>query len=749
MLEVFTLFCFGRVLLRERVGDDLTNQRVPAMQSRASAVLVFWYQRFCLMRVFVLWGMVLAGACLVSLAAQAQTTEKPPARVLATPVTVPSTPVFISAEAGRHEITVAWRVADDGGARVSSHTLSWAQTGGGSSITVTIKPGEVQRISRTTLYFGVGEKQPTDLTSHEGVLYMLGNNPVGNFLYTLDPKTGIAQRVGNATDFGVNEKFPTGLASHGDKLYMTGGDPGILSSSTVVSVSTNGPYILSTETGIAEMVDPPFRGDFGGFLFEATGLASHGNVLYILGEMEDALFTLDLERGTGQRVGSTPGGFDVEEHEPTGLASHGGVLYMVGKFNDTLYTLNPETGRATKVGPVGVKFPWGLASHEGVFYMVDVDTGALYRAQTLHSGAWRIDDLMGGTEYEITVFVANAVGKSGVASTTVVTLMTEPLMPQNVVAKPRDKAIDLTWDQPASDGGSALTTYRLSWERSAGGVIRSTMVLASVSEYTIMDLTNDVEYTITLSAWNAIGEGPPAQASTTPRPVPSTPLNVMAEPGNTLINLTWGAPALDSGFDVLTYKLSWNPPSYGAASSATVSATNYTITGLTNGQVYTVLVSAESKVGVGPPARVSATPVPEPSTPVFISAEAGPHEITVVWEVADDGGARVSSHTLSWAQTGGRPSSGTVTVAPGSAQRVGSATRFGVNGSYPTGLASHGGVLYMTDGIKNFLYTLNPATGRAQPVGSLSASMITGVPLSLASHEGVFYVGIIRFSSTS
>ena len=43
-------------------------------------------------------------------------------------------------------------------------------------------------------------------------------------LYTLDTTTGIAARVGSATQFGVSEASPSGLASHSSSLYMVGRD---------------------------------------------------------------------------------------------------------------------------------------------------------------------------------------------------------------------------------------------------------------------------------------------------------------------------------------------------------------------------------------------------------------------------------------------------------------------------------------------------------------------------------------------
>lgn len=52
-------------------------------------------------------------------------------------------------------------------------------------------------------------------------LYMVGYNAV---LYKVDVTTGIATRVGSATQFGVNEPFPGALTYHNGKMLMSGLD---------------------------------------------------------------------------------------------------------------------------------------------------------------------------------------------------------------------------------------------------------------------------------------------------------------------------------------------------------------------------------------------------------------------------------------------------------------------------------------------------------------------------------------------
>ena len=63
----------------------------------------------------------------------------------------------------------------------------------------------------------------------------------------------------------------------------------------------------------------------------------------------------------------------------------------------------------------------------------------------------------------------------------------------------------------------------------------------------------------------------------------------------------------------------------------------------------------------------------------------------------------------------------TLNTTTGVATRVGSSSQFGVSESFPTGLASHNGTLYMVGTQTDVLYTLNTTTGVATRVGSSTA----------------------------
>ena len=99
---------------------------------------------------------------------------------------------------------------------------------------------------------------------------------------------------------------------------------------------------------------------------------------------------------------------------------------------------------------------------------------------------------------------------------------TKPGVPGHLNVFPHDTGdLDVYWEAPASDGGSAITGYKVQWKESADSwhtpfdVSEET---APGTTHTITGLTDGVEYTVRVMAVNDVGEGPPsAEASGTPQ----------------------------------------------------------------------------------------------------------------------------------------------------------------------------------------------------------------------------------------
>ncbi|HVW45542.1 MAG TPA: DUF4082 domain-containing protein, partial [Solirubrobacterales bacterium] len=144
---------------------------------------------------------------------------------------------------------------------------------------------------------------------------------------------------------------------------------------------------------------------------------------------------------------------------------------------------------------------------------------------------------------------------------------------------------------------------------------------------TITGLTPGSSYTFTVSAANAVGQGPesPQSGAVTPAPVaPGAPGGVGVAAGNNAAEVTWTAPASNGGSPITGYRVT---PYLGsealAATSVGAEATRATVGSLTNGRSYTFRVAAVNAAGTGAESAASAAVVPrltllENSTPATI-----------------------------------------------------------------------------------------------------------------------------------
>ena len=78
-------------------------------------------------------------------------------------------------------------------------------------------------------------------------------------------------------------------------------------------------------------------------------------------------------------------------------------------------------------------------------------------------------------------------------------------------------SLAVTWTEPASDGGSAITGYKVQWKEAAGSWDTPADVseaAATGTSHTITGLTGGVEYTVRVSAVNSVGDGAPSPEAT-------------------------------------------------------------------------------------------------------------------------------------------------------------------------------------------------------------------------------------------
>lgn len=184
------------------------------------------------------------------------------------------------------------------------------------------------------------------------------------------------------------------------------------------------------------------------------------------------------------------------------------------------------------------------------------------------------------------------------------------------VVEVRDRTVVLSWDAP-DDRGERITGYRVT-------VPGSTERQCASTTCTIDNLTNDVEYTFTVAAKNAVDWSDPSPASATARPdaVPDRPDAPTLVFGDGQVTAAWRAPT-SPGSAVTRYEVMISPaPGSGSATQST-SSLSATFTGLRNGTAYTVQVRAYNRLPE--PSAWSLASAPEvpakaPDAPVVTAA---------------------------------------------------------------------------------------------------------------------------------
>jgi len=245
---------------------------------------------------------------------------------------------------------------------------------------------------------------------------------------------------------------------------------------------------------------------------------------------------------------------------------------------------------------------------------------------------------------------------------------TVPGAPTNVVATGgTNGVITVSWTAPTSNGGSPITSYTIvpRYDYTSGDSI---IVFSSSppfsNDYTVP--VKDESYTFTITATNAVGMGAasaPSAAIFVPN-VPGSPTGVTVAPGyessgyNDSVVLTWTAPTSNGGDSITSYTATASPSGATCISdSGTPSITpGCTVTGLTNGKMYTFTVTATNKLGTSTASAASSSVLIKqtiPSAPLGVFGSSENHAVLVTWSTGPDIGPYPITYFTATSNPGG------------------------------------------------------------------------------------------------
>ena len=143
-------------------------------------------------------------------------------------------------------------------------------------------------------------------------------------------------------------------------------------------------------------------------------------------------------------------------------------------------------------------------------------------------------------------------GSGGGGNRTRVRTPTEPGAPTDLKLLVHDRALQVSWKAPGDNGRQPITDYRLQWRSGDNQLSESdpsVTVAGEVLNRRIGSLDNGTQYYVRVRAINDVGEGPwsTPPASATPAAAPGVPREMMIEPGNQQLTVTWQPPADNGG----------------------------------------------------------------------------------------------------------------------------------------------------------------------------------------------------------
>jgi Domain of unknown function (DUF4082)/Fibronectin type III domain/Bacterial Ig domain len=201
------------------------------------------------------------------------------------------------------------------------------------------------------------------------------------------------------------------------------------------------------------------------------------------------------------------------------------------------------TAVSASPGSAQATVKWSAPSSDGgspiTGYRITPYIGATAQAVTTVSGSSTqatVTGLTNGTAYTFTVIAINVAGagpESTPSNSVTPTGPTPPDAPTAVSASGGSAQATVNWTTPSSDGGSPITSYRVTPYIGASAQTPVTVTAPATSK-TVTGLTNGTAYTFTVAAINSVGTGPestPSNSVTPTAPPPSTTIFGQATPG--------------------------------------------------------------------------------------------------------------------------------------------------------------------------------------------------------------------------
>ena len=268
-----------------------------------------------------------------------------------------------------------------------------------------------------------------------------------------------------------------------------------------------------------------------------------------------------------------------------------------------------------------------------------------------------VSSLTPGDHYTFTVAATNLIGTGPASAASGAVVPADvPGAPRAVAAVRGNGQATISWSAPATDGGAAITGFRVTSSPAMPTpyACSQSVLTGSSSTCVFAGLTNGVTYSFTVTAINAIGESQASIASNTvtPASAPGAPTLGTVTRGDGSATVRWTAPSANGGSALTGYAVAVTPsvtvPVACRSDVLTGASTSCVFTGLANGTSYYFRVRALNAVGTGSYSAESSAVVPAgpPPAPTAVSATSGNGQADVSWSAPSTNGAAITGYTV-------------------------------------------------------------------------------------------------------
>lgn len=535
--------------------------------------------------------------------ASTQTVTWSPTTSIDTSTTSPSA---LATSSGDGAITYAVTSAGTTGCTVNNSTAALTFTGAGScAITATAAATSSYAVASTTVTFTVGlTSQPITLAAGSSTLAVYSSTNLttsgvlgtGQVTYAEDSSGAVCSLDGSTlTATGVGTCAVTATVA-ADATYASASSASITitvqKSDQAVTWSPSNTSLLFTDSPVTPSSGATTEGD-GAITYSVTSGSC----------------TVDSDTGT-LTYSSTGTCVVTATAAATAAYAEGtqAVTFTIAAVAPTKPTITSvSAGDTTATVAFAAPSSNGGATISG--YTATASPGGA--SGSCSSSPCTITGLANGTSYTITVSATNAAGTGSASDASPsVSPVTSTGEVQNLSVVPGNTTLAVSWTAPAcliatpSTCGS-LTNYEV-FTKPSGGSYTSAGTTNSTS-MTVASLVNGTQYDVKVTVTTTTPSSADAFAQQVPATTPSAPTGVtVSRLTATSASVGWTAPASDGGQTVTGYTVTATSSDGGATVTASPSSSPVTLTGLTDGKTYTVVVSATNLMGTGTSSSASA-----------------------------------------------------------------------------------------------------------------------------------------------